>query len=193
MKKILFALIASATTLTAGMSMAHAEGAYAGVGVTASRYKFDVPNVASGDDHSGTKAAGKLFAGYDFNQTWAVEGGYEDFGSRDYNFTQNGGATGSVSTASHGFYVAGKATMPVNDQVGVFGKLGVARNHDSISGSGAAAGLSGDNKTGLYASVGAQYAINKNVSLTAEVEHFGQSADQGHKSTALSLGARYNF
>lgn len=192
MKKILFALIASATTLSAGMSLAHAEGPYAGVGVTASRYKFDVQNATSNDDHSGTKAAGKVFAGYDINQTWAIEGGYEDFGSRNYNYTQNGVA-GNISSDSHAFYVAGKGTVPVNEKVGVFGKLGVAQNHDSISGTGAAAGISGENKTGLYASVGAQYAINQKVSLTAEVEHFGKSADQGRKATALSLGARYNF
>lgn len=188
MKKILLTLIASASVLS-GMSVAHAEGAYAGVGVTASRYKFDVP----GASDSSTEAAAKVFAGYDIDKTWAVEGGYTNFGSKDHSFVQNGNA-GQINTDSHAFYVAGKATMPVNDQVGVFGKLGVARTHDSISGTGAAAGLGGDpSKTGLYASVGAQYAINKNVALTAEVEHMGHSAEVGRKSTALSLGARYSF
>ncbi|HAT31572.1 MAG TPA: flagellar motor protein MotB, partial [Janthinobacterium sp.] len=185
MKKILFALVASVSALS-GMSIAHADGlqgAYVGAGVTASRYKFDVPGAVSSDDHSGYKSAGKLFAGYDFDKTWAVEGGYTDFGGKTYNFTQNG-VPGGIHTDSHAFYVAGKATMPVSDQVGVFGKLGVARTHDSMDGTGAAAGSSSDSKSGLYASVGAQYAINKNVSLTAEVEHFGQSADQGRKSTA---------
>lgn len=192
MKKIFIAMIASAAALS-GVSMAHAEGAYIGAGVTAGRYKFDVPNTTSGSDNSGYKAAGKLFAGYEFDKNWALEGGYADFGSRDDHFVQNG-ANGSIESKTHGYYLAGKASMPINEQVGVFGKLGVARNHDSITGTGAAAGVTGsDNKTGLYASVGAQYAINKNVALTAEVEHFGQSAEFGHKSTALSLGARYNF
>jgi OOP family OmpA-OmpF porin len=192
MKKIFIAMIASAAALSS-VSIAHAEGAYVGAGVTASRYKFDVPNTSSGSDDSGVKAAGKLFAGYEFDKTWGVEGGYANFGSKDYNFVRNG-VNGHIDSKSHGYYVAGKATMPVNEQVGVFGKLGVARNSDSIHGTGAAAGVrDGDNKTGLYASVGAQYAINKNVSLTAEVERFGKSAAYGHKSTGVSFGARYNF
>lgn len=188
MKKLLLTVIAAVSALS-GMSMAHAEGAYAGVGVSANRYKFDVPGASS----SSTEAGAKVFAGYDFDKTWALEGGYSNFGSKDYSFVQNGTA-GQINTNSHAFYVAGKATMPVNEQVGVFGKLGVARTHDSISGSGAAAGLSSDpSRTGLYASLGAQYAINKNVALTAELEHMGRSADFGRKSTALSLGARYSF
>ena len=75
----------------------------------------------------------------------------------------------------------------------IFGKLGVARVDNSLSGTGLSTGVTGENKTGVYASVGAQYAINEKVSLTAEVEHFGKSADQGHKATGLALGARYNF
>ena len=191
MKKIIFALLASAATLS-GMSMAHAEGAYVGAGVSASRYKFDVPN-ANGDD-SGYKAAGKIFGGYEFDKTWGIEGGYTKFGDKDYSYTSKDGFSSKISTGSHAYYVAGKATMPINEQVGVFGKLGAARTKDKFTGTGAASGLSsGESKTGLYASVGAQYAINKNVSLTAEVEHYGKSADYGRKATAVSFGARYNF
>ncbi|WP_308923315.1 porin family protein [Janthinobacterium sp. J1-1] len=192
MKKILFAMIASATALSA-MSAAHAEGPYVGVGVTANRYDFSVPGATSADNHSGAKAGGKVFAGYDLNQTWAVEGGYADFGSKDYSYVNGAGAGGNVKSDSHGYYLAGKATMPVTEKVGVFGKLGVARVDNSLSGSGLSTGIRGENKTGVYASLGAQYAINEKVSLTAEVEHFGKSADQGHKATGLAVGARYNF
>lgn len=191
MNKILFALIASVTALSS-VSLAHAEGAYAGVGVGATRFKFDVPNAVSSDDRSGTKAIAKVFGGYEFDKTWGVEAGYTNFGSQDYNFTQ-GGAAGRIDTDSHSLYVAGKASAPINEQVSVFGKLGAARNHDGVSGSGAAAGVQGDSKTGLYASVGAQYAVNKNVALTAELEHYGKGADFGRKSSALAIGARYNF
>ena len=188
MKKILFAVIATSAALSGVAQAEDGAGAYIGAGVTASRYKFDVPGAVSSDNSSGTKAAGKVFAGYDFNKMWAVEGGYTDFGSKNYNY-----GNGSVSTDSHSLYVAGKATLPVNEQVSVYGKLGVVENHDSISGTGTSAGLSGDNKTGLYASVGAQYAINKKVSLIAEYENYGKSADFGRKASALSIGARYNF
>jgi len=191
MKKILFAMIATATALS-GMSAAHAEGVYVGAGVTGNRYSFDVPGATSADNHSGYKAGGKVFAGYDIDQTWAVEGGYADFGSKDYSYV-TGAGNGALKSKSEGYYLAGKATMPVSDKVGVFGKLGVARVDNKLSGTGLSSGASGENKTGVYASVGAQYAINEKVSLTAEVEHFGKSADQGKKATGLALGARYNF
>ena len=192
MTKILFAMIASVSAMSA-MSAAHAEGPYVGVGVTANRYDFNVPGATSADNHSGAKAGGKFFAGYDLNQTWAVEGGFADFGSKDYSYVNGAGAGGNVKSDSHGYYLAGKATMPVTDKVGVFGKLGVAKVKNSLSGTGLSTGISGNDKTGVYASVGAQYAINEKVSLTAEVEHFGKSADQGHKATGLAVGARYNF
>ncbi|MES2742268.1 MAG: outer membrane beta-barrel protein [Pseudomonadota bacterium] len=190
MKKALIALIASGAALSS--VSAYAQSAYMGAGVTASRYKFDVPNATSADDHSGYKSAGKIFGGYDIDKTWGVEAGYTDFGSKDYSYTANGG-NGRIETDSHAFYLAGKASMPINEQASVYGKLGAARNHDGVSGSGAAAGLSGESKTGLYASVGAQYAINQNVSLIAEYEHYGKSSDYGRKSSALSFGAKYNF
>lgn len=193
MNKILFALIASATALT-GVT-AHAADAgtgYVGAGIVGSRYNFDVPVTSATDDHSGNKASGKIFAGYNIDKTFAVEGGYTDFGSQSYNYTLNG-ADGHLQSDSHSFYVAGKASAPINEQVAVFGKLGAARNHDGVSGSGAAAGVQGDSKTGLYASVGAQYALNKNVALTAELEHYGKGGDFGRKSSALAVGARYSF
>src|ERR1700756_4380070 len=104
MKKILFALIASATAL-GGMSTASAAAndpgsAYIGAGIVGSRYSFDVPGATSNDDHSGNKASGKLFAGYNFDKTFAVEGGYTDFGSQSYNYTL-GGTAGRLESDSH--------------------------------------------------------------------------------------------
>ena len=61
MKKILFALIASAATLAGTSAYAadfgdDAGSGYVGAGVLGSRYKFDVPNAVSSSGNSGTKA-----------------------------------------------------------------------------------------------------------------------------------------
>ncbi len=185
MKKILFALIATTATLSS-VSIAHAEGAYVGAGAVASRFNFDQP----GTNDSGNKVSGKLFGGYEFDKMFGVEAGYTDFGSKSFAF--NNGAS-NIDTDSHAFYVAGKATTPINEQFSVFGKLGAVNTHDNVSGRGTAVNFRGDSKTGLYASVGGQYAINKNVALTAEVEHYGKSATFGRKADALAFGARYTF
>ena len=195
MKKILFALIASATALT-GVSSAYAAdaGAYAGVGLVGSRDKFDVAG-ATGGDSSSTKGTGKLFAGYNFDKTYGVEAGYTDFGSASRDFTV-GANSGHIESDAHSFYLAGKGSWPVNEQFSVFGKLGVARNHNSVSTSGlAAAGLGGSgNKTALYASVGGEYAINKQVSLALEYEHYGKNDnDFGRKAGAVTASVAYHF
>lgn len=195
MKKILLALLASATALTGVTAYAADDGgtAYIGAGIVGSRYKFDVPNTTGGDD-SGNKASGKVFAGYNFDKTWAVEGGYTDFGSQTYNYSLNSTA-GSIESDAHSFYLAGKGSVPINEQFSMFGKLGVSRNHNSIAATGAAAAYgSSGNKNALYASVGAEYALNKNVSLSLEYENYGKNDnDLGRKNGAITGGLRYNF
>lgn len=195
MKKILFAMIASATALT-GVSAyaADAGSAYVGAGIVGSRYNFDVPVTSASDDHSGNKASGKIFGGYNIDKMWAVEGGYTDFGNQSYNYTLNG-ANGRLESSAHSWYLAGKGTMPINDQFAVYGKLGVSRNHNSVDATGVAAGYGGSgNKNALYASVGGEYALNKNVSLSLEYEHYGKNdIDLGRKTGAITGALRYNF
>jgi len=194
MKKVLFALITTATALT-GISSAHAAdlGAYAGVGVVGTRDKFDVSGAVGGDD-SKTKVTPKLFVGYNIDKTFAVEGGYTSFGSASRDFSVNGNA-GHIESSAHSFYLAGKGTVPVNEQVSVFGKLGVARNHNSVDATGSAADLGGSgNKTALYASVGGEYAINKQISLSLEYEHYGKNDnDFGRKKGAITAAVAYHF
>ncbi|MGV7211058.1 outer membrane beta-barrel protein [Oxalobacteraceae bacterium A2-2] len=195
MKKIILAVATAASALS-GISLAHADEAgtgYVGVGIVGSRFKYDVP-ATGGDDNSVNKAGGKIYGGYNIDKTWAIEGGYTDFGSKGYNYNLNG-ANGRIESDAHSFYLAGKGTVPVNEQFNVFGKLGVARNHNSVDATGAAAGLGGSgNKNALYASVGGEYAINKQVSLSLEYEHYGKNDnDLGRKTGAITGGLRYSF
>jgi len=194
MKKILFALVASAAALSATSAFADDAGTgYIGAGVVGSRYEFNAPNALSGDNHSGYKAGGKVYGGYNIDQTWAVEAGYTDFGKKSYNYTSNG-LPGGVRTDAHSYYLAGKGTWPVNQQIALFGKLGVARNHNEVFTTGTAAVSGSDDKTALYASVGAEYALNKNVKVSLEYENYGHSdIDQGRKAGAITAGLRYNF
>jgi len=196
MKKILFAVAASATVFATSSAFAAPDDAgtgYIGLGVVGSHYKFDVPNATSTTDRSGDKATGKIYAGYNIDKTWAIEGGYTDFGKKGYDYTV-GGAAGHVQTDAYSYYAAGKGTWPVNEQVALFGKLGVARNHNAVSTTGIASVSGGDNKTALYASVGAEYAVNKNVKVSLEYENYGKNnIDLGRKNGAITAGLRYNF
>ncbi|KQW90085.1 flagellar motor protein MotB [Massilia sp. Root418] len=197
MKKILFALITSATAL-GGISAAQAAEpgtAYIGAGVVASQHKYNLSNDTSNGDRKSDEWSGKIYGGYQIDKTWAVEGGYTDFGSSNYKYSV-GTNNGAIDSKSHSFYVAGKGSYPINDQLSAFGKLGVAYNKNDVHGTGLAApyAVGDSNRTNLYASVGAEYAINQKVSLSLEYEHYGKNdIDQGRKKGAVTLGARYNF
>jgi OOP family OmpA-OmpF porin len=191
MKKIVFALIASAAITGAAQAQdvsASAPRSYVGIGVATADHDYSLSGVT---DKDGYKASAKVFGGYEINNTWGVEVGYTDFRKSSFNYTTAKGATGSGDADGHAYYVAAKANAPINDQFSVFGKLGVENSHRSF---GTNTGLSGSSSdTGVYAGAGLQYNLSKEVALTAEYERYGKSSDFGAKSDVLTVAARYSF
>lgn len=190
MKKLVIALIASTAAIGAAQAQDNAPRAYVGVGVASADHRYDIGG-ATNINNDGYKASGKIFGGYEFDQTWAVEAGYTDFRKSDASFSYNGTPT-SATSDGHSFYVAGKATKPLSEQVSVYGKLGAAHNKSTLSTSNVA--LNRDvSKTELYGGVGVQYNLNKQVALTAEYERYGKQKDFGAKADVVTVGARYSF
>ena len=183
MKKLIVALIASAAAMSAAQAQTIANTAphaYVGVGVATADQES-----RGGLDGDGYKASGKIYGGYQLNQTWAAEAGYTDFRSADVNT-----AAGRGDTKGYGYYIAGKATQPLNDQLSVYGKAGVQHSQRELN----VAGLNAKNSdTGLYGAVGLQYNINQQVALTAEYERYGKSKDFGAKADVWTVGAHYKF
>jgi OOP family OmpA-OmpF porin len=173
MKKLIVALIAGA----AAMAAAQAQDtytqpkAYVGVGVATAKNN-------QSDDY---KAGGKIYGGYQVNQMWAAEAGYTDFGDHD---AANG------TTKGNGYYVAGKATMPINDRFSAYGKLGV--QHSERKFNSALVNVK-DTDTGAYGALGVQYNLNQKVALVAEYERYGKTKDIGAKADVWTVGAHYNF
>lgn len=192
MKKLIFALIAG----TAVMSAAQAQSTitprgYVGAGLATMDNEHRVSGATvSGDDHA-YKTSGKVFGGVELNQTFGVEAGYTDFRTLRTNYTQNG-VPGRAETDGYGAYVAGKATMPINEKTGVYGKLGVAHTKNEMTANtpGIARKIS-DN--GVYAGVGVQHAINEKVSVIAEYERYGKNKDFGAQPDVVTIGAKYAF
>jgi hypothetical protein len=66
----------------------------------------------------------QLFAGFELDSRWAIEGGYIDFGSADDNGVVNGPPIPvAVKFEADGWYVNGQYRIPVGD-VGSFDLLG---------------------------------------------------------------------
>jgi opacity protein-like surface antigen len=174
MKKLIVALIAGAAAMSAAQAQNFTDTqphAYVGVGASTAK------NIQS-DDY---KLGGKIYGGYQVNQTWAAEAGYTDFGDHD---AANG------TTKGNGYYVAAKATMPINEQFSAYGKVGVQRSERKFN--SAALSLK-DTDTGAYGALGVQYKLNQQVALTAEYERYGKEKDLGAKANAWTVGAHYNF
>jgi OOP family OmpA-OmpF porin len=183
MKKLIVALIASAAAISAAQAQTTQPRGYVGAGVAIADHDYSIGGVTEKDDY---KAAGKIYGGYELNQTWAVEAGYTDLRASDFSY--NGG-TGT--SKGYGYYVAGKATMPINEQFSAYGKLGV---ENSVRKLNTTTGLNmKDSETGAYAALGLQYKVSQDVALTAEYERYGKSKDFGAKADVWTLGAKYSF
>jgi OOP family OmpA-OmpF porin len=193
MKKLIFAMLAATAAMASAQAQtqASAPGPYVGVGVATTDRAFNMSG-ATGVSTEGRKSSGKIFGGYDIDQTWGVEAGYTDFGKSHVDYTLNG-APGRAETGGKSFYVAGKATRPINEQVSVYGKLGAASNKTTLSSSTTAAYNTSDRKTEVYAGAGVQYNLNQKVALTAEYERYGKKKDFGAKADVVSVGAKYAF
>jgi OOP family OmpA-OmpF porin len=153
MKKLIVALIAGA----AAMSAAQAQDTY-----TQPRgYLGASVGTAHNAQSDEFKASGKIYGGVQVNQMWAAEAGYTDFG--DHNVA-NG------KTKGNSYYLAGKASMPINEQFSAYGKLGV--QHSERKFQSAALNMK-DTDTGAYGALGVQYNLNQKVALTAEYERYG--------------------
>lgn len=194
MKKTLLALVASAAAFGAVSAHAADGSPYVGVGGVVSEHRYELRNDTSGVDNSKHEYGGKFFAGYQINPMFAVEAGYTDFGKSDYSYSVNG-ASGRAQAEAESYYLAGKASYPVAEKVNVFGKLGVAHNKNEVLASGLASSYHGDSsRNSVYASLGAEYAVNEKVALSLEYEHYGKNdIDVGRSKGAVSLNARYNF
>jgi opacity protein-like surface antigen len=189
MKKLIFALIAGA----AAMSAAHAEGPYIGLGAASADHNFNLSGAtATGSD--GYKASAKIFGGVELTPMFGIEAGYTDIRKSDHTFTLPGtpGVNGTATSDGSRSYIAGKATMPLNDAFSVYGKLGAG--YSKVNVDSATPGVSrSDSKTELYGALGGQYNINQKVALTLEYERYGKSKDFGVKADAITVAARYNF
>ena len=170
MKKLIVALIAGAAAMSAAQAQNFSDTqphAYVGVGASTAK------NIQS-DDY---KLGGKIYGGYQVNQTWAAEAGYTDLGDHG-------------ATKGNGYYVAAKATMPINEQFSAYGKVGV--QHSERKYNSPVLNLK-DTDTGAYGALGVQYKLNQQVALTAEYERYGKEKDIGAKANVWTVGANYSF
>ncbi|HEY1042666.1 MAG TPA: porin family protein [Telluria sp.] len=193
MKKILLALVAGATTF--GAAHAHAQMSqmlqrpYVGIGVANSDRESNIAG-ATGD---GWKASGKVFGGLQFDETFGAELGYTDFRESTIHYTI-ANVPGRVSAKGEAWYLAGKATAPLNDQFSIYGKLGLTRTKWEQTGAGSGNNLfRKDHDTEGYLAVGGEWRVTERVGVSLEYERYGKSKAFGPKPNVWSINANYRF
>jgi OOP family OmpA-OmpF porin len=182
MKKMIFAMLAGVAAMGAAQAQTAANTAphaYVGIGVANAENRVV----------DAWKSDAKIFAGYQFDQNWGVETGYTNFGRVGFHYPVfDSGVTGA--TRGQGTYVAGTYTIPLNDRVAAFGKLGVQYSQRRYTSN---LGALGEHDTGLYAGAGLQVRLVGNLALTGDYERYGKKKMIGAKADVFTLGLKYGF
>lgn len=178
MKKIVLAICC-----LAGISTAQAQdGYYVGAGITSSKYEVSINYDQFSNQNSVNQTGAKFFAGMAIDKTWSIETAYVDLGSVSTEWKFSGRA-GTAKSSVTGQYIAGKGSLTLNEQFSLFGKFGLARNQFKKSGFPSGGD---ETKTSAYGSIGVEFALNKNIAISLESEHFGKNS---HLTSAL----RFSF
>jgi len=170
-KNLLTAAIAVSAVAVTSQSFAD-DQFYVGIGAS----QAFVDERGLDDDDTG----GKVFAGYNFNDYFAVEASYYDFGDTEQ---------GANRLAVDGFGIAAVGKLPVSDSVSLFAKVG-AHDWDAEANGPIATRLSDDSDSDVFYGVGVQYDLGFNLSLRGEVERY--EVDDFDFDVA-TIGISYNF
>ena len=193
MKKMMLVLAAGAAMLGAAQAQAQMiNRPYVGVGVANSDREMNMAGATS-QSGDGWKASGKVFAGFEFDETFGAELGYTDFRKSTLTYMVNG-VPGRISAGGESWYLAGKAIAPLSEQFAVYGKLGISHNEWKQTGSGSGTNLfRDDSDTEGYLAVGGEWRASQRLGLSVEYERYGKSKAFGPKPNVWSINARYSF
>lgn len=193
-KFLMMGSILAVATLSyaSGVQAADAGGWYFGLGVGRSDAKktgswaeqADAALLANGITSTTTIGGGdtawKLYAGYQFNENFAAEGGYTHLGKFGGTsvITAPAAATASGTWDADAVHLAAVGIAPIGKQFSAFGKLGLAYSRLRVNLAAPGAGVNPSNSRLQPAlGLGLKYDFTKQFGLRAEWEHFNNVGD----------------
>lgn len=147
-------------------------------------------------DHAFT---GRIFAGYDLNQYFAVESGYTYFFTEPYGRLRNNTTKAIYQTNTGGNHMVvdlyGKGTLPLVGNFALYSKLGVNLYMARINNVN---GQSNKNNINMSFGAGIDYKLTPNVTANCEWLRFNGNArisSTGYQPDAdvFLIGLRYRF
>ena len=138
-----------------------------------------------------------VYAGYQFNRHFALEGGFTNFGQATSSGF-SGGVPSKISTDTTAFELVAVGLLPFTDRFSLFGKAGFFRyDSDGTISGGVVAGAS-DTGTEFTFGLGAEYGFARNLAARLEWQRYlgvgsGLLGLPKADISVLRLGARYKF
>jgi OmpA-OmpF porin, OOP family len=161
------ALVGVATASVAPSALAQYGGQagwYAGVSLGQSEREIPACVAAVSCDEKGT--AWRVFGGYQFNQNFAAELGFHQFGDASASDQIN-----RIEYETNAIELVGVGALPLGAQFSVYGKAGFYRGETEVSGTFPFLPIKETN-TDLTYGVGVQYHINRQVGVRAEWQRY---------------------
>ncbi len=197
----LVAVASLVAILAAPVVLAAEPGWYVGMGAGESRiYQVDACSKVSRTLDPGFSCtektrdtATRIFGGYEFDRYWSMEAGYVDLGkfTASASGTESGvPTTGSISLKASAFSVDVSGILPVNEEFGLSGRIGIVRWRTDESTSLSALGLSttqDQHKTGvsLHIGAGVKYDFTSEVRGRAELVRYPSTNGRSQIDTLL--------
>jgi len=182
MKRNLFAMGAAIALLLPLTAIADS-GPY----VSGSVGRSDLSNDFDGFNVDSSSTAWRLAAGWRFNDYFALEGGYRNFGRFEQDFTIDNEPV-AISLKADGFTLGGVANLPVGERFGLFARAGAYFWDGDGDINGVSAAQPED--TNLYAGLGLSFALGERWALTADGSRYELDDTS---STVFSLGVEVRF
>jgi len=142
----------------------------------------------------------KLYAGYEFNRNWSLEGGYFDLGEFNFNSATTPAGALDTNMKIRGFNLDLLGRAHFTERFSAFASLGVnyALTQDTFTGSGAAIGFGGklsERQANPKAGVGLEYAFTDSFSMRLQAERYRINDAVVHKNNVdlYSVGFVYHF
>jgi OOP family OmpA-OmpF porin len=201
--KFLAGILFATAATTGGAAIAADTGYYLGFSAGQARPRFDsAPASAAGFPitNDSSDSAWKVFAGYQFNQYFGVEGNYVKFGT--YNSNLNFAGTPLFTDINiNGWGLALTGTLPLGKTFSLFGRAGETYTRESLGTCsricGGTAPFSASNTWSPTAGVGLKYDFHPNWFARAEVERYFKvgSSDTtiGASINLYTIGLAYKF
>ena len=129
----------------------------------------------------------RLVAGWRFNEYFAIEGGYHDFGDFEQDIDING-TPSTVSLSADGFTIGANGSIPIGEQFSLFGRGGWFFWDGNAEINNISQATPED--TNLYLGVGASYSVRDHFRLIGDWTRYElESAN----SNVISLGFQFGF